>query len=171
MVRLAWLGGQTGLHLILHLFNNSTLSTNRLSKISTFKKTCYTRLKNIFNDQIYLKWSKNCSKYQNQKNGEIKEIFGETGRKKNTRWRAFARTRAKKEEFYATFDTKWRIEITRHKEFGPIMNGRKLGKNKAFLPWKHQLAKVQKGGFVQWFTIYRFSIWPDVVFQIQVVHL
>ena len=31
--------------------------SNRLSKVSTFKKTCYTRSKNIFNDQICLEWS------------------------------------------------------------------------------------------------------------------
>jgi hypothetical protein len=31
-----WLGGQIGLYLILHLVNNSTLSTYRLSQVSTF---------------------------------------------------------------------------------------------------------------------------------------
>ena len=33
-----WLGGQIGVYLILHLVNNSTLSTCRLSQVSTFKK-------------------------------------------------------------------------------------------------------------------------------------
>ena len=48
-----WLGGQIGLYLILHLVNNSTLSTYRLSQVSTFKKNTFLRSKNIFNDQIY----------------------------------------------------------------------------------------------------------------------
>ena len=36
-----WLGSQTRLNLILHLVNNSTLSTYRLSQVSTFKKILF----------------------------------------------------------------------------------------------------------------------------------
>ena len=50
-----WPGGQIGLYLILHLVNNSTLSTCGLSQVSTFKKTYFLRSKNIFNDGINLK--------------------------------------------------------------------------------------------------------------------
>ena len=44
--------------LILHLVNNSTLSTNRLSYISVFKKKDFIRSKNILIDKIYSKCSK-----------------------------------------------------------------------------------------------------------------
>ena len=51
--RPGWPGGQIGLYLILHLVNNSTLSTYRLSQVSTFKKDTFLRSKNILNDEIY----------------------------------------------------------------------------------------------------------------------
>ena len=91
-----WRGGQIGLYLILHLVNNSTLSTCGLGQVSTFKKLFF-KIKEYFQlSNLFKMIRRIVQKIKNQKNGEIGEILlRPDGKPKKSSTRAFARTRAK----------------------------------------------------------------------------
>ena len=68
------LGGQTGLYLILHLVNKSTLSTNRLSYVVTLKKWFY-KIKEYFQrSNLFKKIQRIVQEIKTKKIGENSKV-------------------------------------------------------------------------------------------------